>query len=167
MPRVITFCSQPPLQLASVLHGVTMDQIRADNDQLTQQLALLTVQVAQMQAVQPRCKCPVVVPDKFDGSLAQFPAFFGQCQLYLFIRLDFPTDLDKVGFLISLLSGSAACWVMPLKPCSMLPQYLTFRWCWGWSGYWPMIRRSSGRLEQCSFLAGSVPLIACMPVQGV
>uniref|UniRef100_A0A8C6XSL1 DUF4939 domain-containing protein n=1 Tax=Naja naja TaxID=35670 RepID=A0A8C6XSL1_NAJNA len=69
--------------------------------------------VAQMQGARPHRKCPVAVPDKFDGSLVQFPAFFGQCQLYMSLRPeDFPTDWDKVGFLISLLSGSAACWAI-------------------------------------------------------
>uniref|UniRef100_A0A8C6YCB1 DUF4939 domain-containing protein n=1 Tax=Naja naja TaxID=35670 RepID=A0A8C6YCB1_NAJNA len=110
MPRVITFCSQP-FQLASVLHAVTKDQLRAGNDQLAQQVAVLTVQVAQMQAVRPCCKCPVAVPDKFDGLLAQFPAFFGQYQVYMSLWTeDFPTDWDKMVFLISLLSGSAVRW---------------------------------------------------------
>uniref|UniRef100_A0A8C6YA83 DUF4939 domain-containing protein n=1 Tax=Naja naja TaxID=35670 RepID=A0A8C6YA83_NAJNA len=92
-----------------------MDQLRADNAQLSQQVALLTAQVAQMRAVRPCRKCPVAVPDKFDGSLAHFPAFFGQCQLYMSLRPeDFPTDRDKVGFLISLLSDYAARWAMPI-----------------------------------------------------
>uniref|UniRef100_A0A8C7DZ23 DUF4939 domain-containing protein n=1 Tax=Naja naja TaxID=35670 RepID=A0A8C7DZ23_NAJNA len=92
-----------------------MDQLRAEIAQLSQQVALLTAQVAQMQAVRPRRKCPVAVPDKFDGSLAQFPAYFGQCQLYMSLQPeDFSTDRDKVGFLINLLSGSAARWATPL-----------------------------------------------------
>ncbi|ETE60708.1 Retrotransposon-derived protein PEG10, partial [Ophiophagus hannah] len=70
-----------------------MDQLRADNAQLSQQVALLTAQVAQMQAARPCRKCPVAVPDKFDGPLAQFPAFFGQCQLYMSLwPEDFPTE---------------------------------------------------------------------------
>uniref|UniRef100_A0A8C5SPF9 DUF4939 domain-containing protein n=1 Tax=Laticauda laticaudata TaxID=8630 RepID=A0A8C5SPF9_LATLA len=65
--------------------------------------------------IQPHRKCPMAALDKFDGSLAQFPAFFGQCQFYINLRPeDFPTDWDKVEFLISFLSGSEACWVMPL-----------------------------------------------------
>uniref|UniRef100_A0A8C6XXB2 DUF4939 domain-containing protein n=1 Tax=Naja naja TaxID=35670 RepID=A0A8C6XXB2_NAJNA len=92
-----------------------MDQLRADNAELSQQVALLTAQVAQMQAVWPHRRCPEAVLDKFDGSLTHFPAFWGQCQLYMSLRpKDFPTDQDKVGFLISLLSGSAARWAMPL-----------------------------------------------------
>ncbi|ETE59080.1 Ty3b-i, partial [Ophiophagus hannah] len=63
-----------------------MDQLRVDNSQLSQQVALLTAQVAQMQAVRPCHKCLVAVPVKFDGSLAHFPAFFGQCQLYMSLR---------------------------------------------------------------------------------
>uniref|UniRef100_A0A8C5SF74 DUF4939 domain-containing protein n=1 Tax=Laticauda laticaudata TaxID=8630 RepID=A0A8C5SF74_LATLA len=83
----------------------------------------------QMQAVRPHRKCPVAVPDKFDGSLVQFPAFFGQCQLYMSLRHeDFPTDQDKVGFLISLLSGSAAHWAIPLltQPNQVLDNYTEF-----------------------------------------
>uniref|UniRef100_A0A8C6X1B1 DUF4939 domain-containing protein n=1 Tax=Naja naja TaxID=35670 RepID=A0A8C6X1B1_NAJNA len=106
-----------------------MDQLRADNAQLSQQVALLTAQVAQMQAACPHHKCPVAVPDKFDGSLAQFPAFFGQCHLYMSLwPVDFPTDQDKVGFLISLLSGSAARWATPLltQPNQVLDNYGEF-----------------------------------------
>uniref|UniRef100_A0A8C6XB29 DUF4939 domain-containing protein n=1 Tax=Naja naja TaxID=35670 RepID=A0A8C6XB29_NAJNA len=96
---------------------------------LSQQVALLTAQVAQMQGVRPCHKCPVAVLDKFDGSLAQFPAFFGQCQLYMSLRPeDFSTDRDKVGVLISLLSGSAAHWAMPLltQPNQLLDNYAEF-----------------------------------------
>uniref|UniRef100_A0A8C6VG71 DUF4939 domain-containing protein n=1 Tax=Naja naja TaxID=35670 RepID=A0A8C6VG71_NAJNA len=106
-----------------------MDQLRADNAQVSQQVALLTAQVAQMQAARPCRKCPVAVPDKFDGSLAQFPAFLGQCQLYMSLwPEDFPTDRDKVGVLISLLSGSAACWATPLltQPNQVLDNYSEF-----------------------------------------
>uniref|UniRef100_A0A8C6Y0F7 DUF4939 domain-containing protein n=1 Tax=Naja naja TaxID=35670 RepID=A0A8C6Y0F7_NAJNA len=106
-----------------------MDQLRAENAQLSQQMALLTAQVAQMQAAWPCHKCPVAVPDKFDGSLAQFPAFWGQCQLYMSLRPeDFPSDRDKVGFLISLLSGSAAHWATPLltHPKQVLDNYAEF-----------------------------------------
>uniref|UniRef100_A0A8C5WSW0 DUF4939 domain-containing protein n=1 Tax=Laticauda laticaudata TaxID=8630 RepID=A0A8C5WSW0_LATLA len=58
---------------------------------------------------------PVTVPNKFDGNQVMFPAFLGQCQLFISLRAeDFPTDWDKVGFMIGLLSGSAACWATPL-----------------------------------------------------
>uniref|UniRef100_A0A8C7DSI4 DUF4939 domain-containing protein n=1 Tax=Naja naja TaxID=35670 RepID=A0A8C7DSI4_NAJNA len=103
--------------------------LRADIAQLSQEVDLLTAQVAQMQAVRPRRKCPVVVPDKFDGSLAQFPAFFGQWQLYMSLQPeDFSTDRDKVGFLISLLSGSAARCATPLltQPNQVLDNYAEF-----------------------------------------
>ncbi|ETE60414.1 Retrotransposon-derived protein PEG10, partial [Ophiophagus hannah] len=60
-------------------------------------------------------KCPVAVPDKFTSKQAMFPAVLGQCQLFISLRAeDFPTDWDKVGFVISLLSGSAARWATPL-----------------------------------------------------
>lgn len=92
-------------------------------------MAPLSAQLAHLQVAQPRRKCPVAVPDKFDGSLAQFPVFFGQCQLYMILRpKDFPTDWDKVGFLISLLMGSAARWATPLltQPNPLLDDYARF-----------------------------------------
>ncbi|XP_034265475.1 protein LDOC1-like [Pantherophis guttatus] len=95
-----------------------MKQLRAENVQLQQQLALLAAQMAQLQAhaaPPPHRKCPVAVPDKFDGNQAMFPAFLGQCHFFISLRAeDFPTDWDKVGFMISLLSGSAARWATPL-----------------------------------------------------
>uniref|UniRef100_A0A8C5SZ84 DUF4939 domain-containing protein n=1 Tax=Laticauda laticaudata TaxID=8630 RepID=A0A8C5SZ84_LATLA len=63
----------------------------------------------------PQRKCPVAVPDKYDGNQAVFPVFLGQCQLFIGLRAkDFPTDWDKVGFLFNLLTSSAARWAMPL-----------------------------------------------------
>uniref|UniRef100_A0A2D4F1Y8 DUF4939 domain-containing protein n=2 Tax=Micrurus corallinus TaxID=54390 RepID=A0A2D4F1Y8_MICCO len=82
-----------------------------------------------MQSVRPHRKCLVAVPNKFDGSLGQFPAFFGLCQLYMSLQPeDFSTDWDKVGFLISLLSDSVARWVMsPLtQPNQVLDNYTEF-----------------------------------------
>uniref|UniRef100_A0A8C5RFZ0 DUF4939 domain-containing protein n=1 Tax=Laticauda laticaudata TaxID=8630 RepID=A0A8C5RFZ0_LATLA len=105
----------------------TSAYLTTDNAQLSQQVALLVAQVAQMQAVRPRRKCPVAMPDKFDGSLAQ--SFLGQCQLYMILRPeDFSTDRDKVGFFISLLSGSAAHWATPLltQPNQVLDNYAEF-----------------------------------------
>uniref|UniRef100_A0A8C5SEA4 DUF4939 domain-containing protein n=1 Tax=Laticauda laticaudata TaxID=8630 RepID=A0A8C5SEA4_LATLA len=103
-----------PLQLACVLHGVTMDHLRADNDQLAQQVSLLATQAVQMQAVWPHHKCPVTVLDKFDVLLAQFSAFWVQFQFYMSLQPeDFRTNWDKVEFLISLLLGSAENWAMP------------------------------------------------------
>lgn len=71
----------------------------------------------------PSCKLPaltslvanaVVVPDNFDGTLTQSPAFFGQYQMYMSLwPEDFPMDRDKVGFLISVLMASAAHWLTP------------------------------------------------------
>ncbi|XP_032079532.1 protein LDOC1-like [Thamnophis elegans] len=96
-----------------------MEQLRAENAQLTQQAAVLGAQVAQLQihtvpSLAQR-KCPVAVPDKLDGNQVMFPAFLGQCQLFISLRAeDFPTDRDKVGFMISLVSSSAAHWATPL-----------------------------------------------------
>ncbi|XP_029142298.1 protein LDOC1-like [Protobothrops mucrosquamatus] len=106
-----------------------MDQLYAENDQLKQQVALLTAQMAQMQAARPRHRSPVTVPEKFDGSQARFPSFFGQCQLCMSLwPEDFPTDRDKVGFVISLLTGTAARWATPLltQPNQLLDNYAEF-----------------------------------------
>uniref|UniRef100_A0A8C6XM20 DUF4939 domain-containing protein n=1 Tax=Naja naja TaxID=35670 RepID=A0A8C6XM20_NAJNA len=65
--------------------------------------------------LQPPLKCPVAVPDKFSGQPEMFQAFQGQCQLFMAMRPeDFPDDRARVGFVISLLSSSAAQWAMPL-----------------------------------------------------
>uniref|UniRef100_A0A670YQL2 DUF4939 domain-containing protein n=1 Tax=Pseudonaja textilis TaxID=8673 RepID=A0A670YQL2_PSETE len=58
---------------------------------------------------------PVSMPEKFSGQMDMFPAFLGQCQLFMSLRPeDFPTDRSKVGFMISLLTGQAANWATPL-----------------------------------------------------
>ncbi|XP_070800839.1 protein LDOC1-like [Pituophis catenifer annectens] len=95
-----------------------MEQLRTENAQLQQQVALLAAQMAQLQATatpRPCRKGHVAMPDKFDGTQAMFPAFMGQRQLFISLRTeDFPTDRDKVGFVLSLLSSSAARWATPL-----------------------------------------------------
>uniref|UniRef100_A0A670Z8J6 DUF4939 domain-containing protein n=1 Tax=Pseudonaja textilis TaxID=8673 RepID=A0A670Z8J6_PSETE len=63
----------------------------------------------------PLRKSPVSMPEKFSGQMDMFPAFLGQCQLFMSLRPeDFPNDRAKVGFIISLLSGQAAKWATPL-----------------------------------------------------
>ncbi|XP_013912156.1 PREDICTED: uncharacterized protein LOC106541291 [Thamnophis sirtalis] len=77
----------------------------------------------------PWRKCPVAMPDKFDGYQAMFAAFLGQCQLFLSLRVeDFPTDWTKVGFIISLLSGTATRWATPLltQPSPLLDDFQGF-----------------------------------------
>uniref|UniRef100_A0A8C6XAX4 CCHC-type domain-containing protein n=1 Tax=Naja naja TaxID=35670 RepID=A0A8C6XAX4_NAJNA len=93
-----------------------LHQLQAENNDLQQQVVQLTAQLALLNAPAalpppPRRKCPVAVPDKFSGQPEMFPAFMGQCQLFMAMRLeDFPDDRARVGFVISLLSGSAARW---------------------------------------------------------
>uniref|UniRef100_A0A8C6XU81 DUF4939 domain-containing protein n=1 Tax=Naja naja TaxID=35670 RepID=A0A8C6XU81_NAJNA len=95
-------------------------QLQAENNNLLQQVVQLTAQLALLNASAappppPRRKCPVAVPDKFSGQPEMFPAFMGQCQLFMAMRPeDFPDDRARVGFVISLLSGSAARWTTPL-----------------------------------------------------
>uniref|UniRef100_A0A8C5RAV8 DUF4939 domain-containing protein n=1 Tax=Laticauda laticaudata TaxID=8630 RepID=A0A8C5RAV8_LATLA len=44
-----------------------------------------------------------------------FPAFMGQCQLFMAMRPeDFPDDRAWVGFVISFISGLATRWAIPL-----------------------------------------------------
>uniref|UniRef100_A0A8C6XVG6 ribonuclease H n=1 Tax=Naja naja TaxID=35670 RepID=A0A8C6XVG6_NAJNA len=94
--------------------------LQAENNDLQQQVGQLTAQLALLNAPAaltppPRRKCPVAVPDKFSGQPEMFPAFMGQCQLFMAMRPeDFPDDRARVGFVISLLSGSAARWATPL-----------------------------------------------------
>lgn len=112
-----------------------MEQLRAENAQLAQQLALLSAQVAQLSAhvpaapPPPRRKCQVGRPDKFDGNPDMFPVFMGQCRLYISVKADdFPTDRDKVGFIISMLSGPAARWGTPLltQPSPLMDNFVGF-----------------------------------------
>ncbi|XP_034265471.1 protein LDOC1-like [Pantherophis guttatus] len=95
-----------------------MKQLHAKNAQLQQQVALLVAQMAQLQvrvSPPPRRKGHVAMSDKFDGTQAMFPVFMGQCQLFISLRMEyFSTDRDKVGFVLSLLSGSAVRWTTPL-----------------------------------------------------
>lgn len=48
-----------------------MEQLLGDNVHFSQKVALLSMQLGQLQAGQLHRKCPVVLLDKFDGSLAQ------------------------------------------------------------------------------------------------
>uniref|UniRef100_A0A670ZE05 DUF4939 domain-containing protein n=1 Tax=Pseudonaja textilis TaxID=8673 RepID=A0A670ZE05_PSETE len=63
----------------------------------------------------PVRKSPVSMPEKFSGQTDMFPAFLGQCQLFMSLRPEnFPNDRAKTGFILSLLSGQAANWATPL-----------------------------------------------------
>uniref|UniRef100_A0A670XRM5 DUF4939 domain-containing protein n=1 Tax=Pseudonaja textilis TaxID=8673 RepID=A0A670XRM5_PSETE len=63
----------------------------------------------------PERKSPVSMPEKFSGQMDMFPAFLGQCQLFMSLRPEnFPNDRAKTGFILSLLSGQAANWATPL-----------------------------------------------------
>uniref|UniRef100_A0A670ZB38 DUF4939 domain-containing protein n=1 Tax=Pseudonaja textilis TaxID=8673 RepID=A0A670ZB38_PSETE len=109
-------------------------QLQDENQTLQQQVAQLTARLALPQAHAappplPCWKCPVAVPDKFSGQPEMFPAFMGQCQLFMAMRPeDFPDDQARVGFVISLLSGSAARWATPLllKNSPLLTDYQGF-----------------------------------------
>uniref|UniRef100_A0A8C6XG21 ribonuclease H n=1 Tax=Naja naja TaxID=35670 RepID=A0A8C6XG21_NAJNA len=97
-----------------------LHQLQAENQGLQQQLLHLAAQLAALNALAappppPRRKCPVAVPDKFSRQPEMFVAFMGQCQLFMAMRPeDFPDDRTRLGFVISLLSGSAARWATPL-----------------------------------------------------
>ena len=98
-------------------------QLTTDNQNFQAAITQLTGDVAALQAapanpppqppppIPPRRKCPVSLPEKFDGCKRQFVAFRAQAELYMQLRVDdFPMDHDRVGFVLSLLSGSAAKW---------------------------------------------------------
>uniref|UniRef100_A0A670ZK32 DUF4939 domain-containing protein n=1 Tax=Pseudonaja textilis TaxID=8673 RepID=A0A670ZK32_PSETE len=73
------------------------------------------LQIPAAPSAPPLRKSPVSMPEKFSGQMDMFPAFLGQCQLFMSLRPeDFPNDRAKVGFIISLLSGQAAKWATPL-----------------------------------------------------
>uniref|UniRef100_A0A670ZQX1 DUF4939 domain-containing protein n=1 Tax=Pseudonaja textilis TaxID=8673 RepID=A0A670ZQX1_PSETE len=74
-----------------------------------------SLQIPAAPSAPPLRKSPVSMPEKFSGQMDMFPAFLGQCQLFMSLRPeDFPNDWAKVGFIISLLSGQAAKWATPL-----------------------------------------------------
>ena len=100
-----------------------VNQLTTDNHNFQTALTQLTGAVAALQAgpahpppqqpppVPPRRKCPVSLPEKFDGCKKQFVAFRAQAELYMQLRVDdFPTDQVRVGSILSLLTGSAAKW---------------------------------------------------------
>lgn len=98
-----------------------IQQMLEANQLLQQQVAQLTAQLALGNAPAapppppPRPRCPVNVPDRFSGQQEMFPAFLGQCQLFMAMRPeDFPDDRARVAFVISSLSGTAARWATPL-----------------------------------------------------
>uniref|UniRef100_A0A670YWH9 DUF4939 domain-containing protein n=1 Tax=Pseudonaja textilis TaxID=8673 RepID=A0A670YWH9_PSETE len=73
------------------------------------------LQIPAAPSAPPLRKSPVSMPEKFSGQMDMFPAFWGQCQLFMSLRPeDFPNDRAKVEFIISLLSGQAAKWATPL-----------------------------------------------------
>ncbi|XP_027704521.1 retrotransposon-derived protein PEG10 [Vombatus ursinus] len=77
----------------------------------------------------PRGKCPVGLPEKFDGTPEMLPSFLAQSRLYMELRPeDFPTEHVRVCFLTSLLKGRAARWATPylLESSPLLNNYEAF-----------------------------------------
>uniref|UniRef100_A0A803T1M8 DUF4939 domain-containing protein n=1 Tax=Anolis carolinensis TaxID=28377 RepID=A0A803T1M8_ANOCA len=59
-------------------------------------------------------KGQVIVPERFDGAREKLPTFLAQVDLY-FLQisdLSFPTDTNKVAFILSLLTGPAGRWAV-------------------------------------------------------
>ena len=92
-------------------------------NQLLSAVAAMQTQLTQLQQPPPAPaplpvslrKCPISLPEKFDGVPGKFPAFLAQCELYMTLRPQaFPTDTLQVGFVISLLTDDAAKWATPL-----------------------------------------------------
>uniref|UniRef100_A0A670ZVZ6 CCHC-type domain-containing protein n=1 Tax=Pseudonaja textilis TaxID=8673 RepID=A0A670ZVZ6_PSETE len=96
------------------------NQLLQSNQTLQNQVTQLVNHISSLQipaapSAPPLRKSPVSMPEKFSGQMDMFPAFLGQCQLFMSLRPeDFPNDRAKVGFIISLLSGQAAKWATPL-----------------------------------------------------
>ncbi|XP_044535488.1 retrotransposon-derived protein PEG10 [Gracilinanus agilis] len=80
-------------------------------------------------AAPPRGKCPVGLPEKFDGTPEMLPSFLAQSRLYMELRPeDFPSEHVRVCFLTSLLKGRAARWATPylLESSPLLNNYEAF-----------------------------------------
>uniref|UniRef100_A0A670ZJB3 CCHC-type domain-containing protein n=1 Tax=Pseudonaja textilis TaxID=8673 RepID=A0A670ZJB3_PSETE len=111
---------QTQLQCLMEQQQQQIDQLLQNNQVLQHQVTQLVNHVSNLQtpaahSAPPLRKSPVSMPDKFSGQTDMFPAFMGQCQLFITLRPeDFPNDRAKVGFIISLLSVQAAKWATPL-----------------------------------------------------
>ncbi|OMH79863.1 Retrotransposon-derived protein PEG10, partial [Zancudomyces culisetae] len=56
----------------------------------------------------------IALPERYDGNRSLFRGFVNQCRLLFFTNADqYPTDVSKVGLVMSLLSGNALRWASP------------------------------------------------------
>lgn len=57
----------------------------------------------------------IAIPEKYDGNRAKFRGFVNQCRLVFTLQPQrYPNDIVKIGFIVSLLKGSALDWASPL-----------------------------------------------------
>ena len=110
--------------LAQILHA--LQQLQQDNDALHQANNELHQTMTSMQNAVHTPLAPttsqvyqhapkVTLPDKFDGNIAKYQGFVNQ--LHLIFQLQpgqYPNGLTQVGFLGTLLTGSALSWFAPL-----------------------------------------------------
>uniref|UniRef100_H9GI52 DUF4939 domain-containing protein n=1 Tax=Anolis carolinensis TaxID=28377 RepID=H9GI52_ANOCA len=80
---------------------------------LDDRLAALKLELVALKRAQ-QIKGQVIVPERFDGTREKLPTFLAQVDLY-FLQisdLSFPTDTNKVAFILSLLTGPAGRWAV-------------------------------------------------------
>uniref|UniRef100_A0A803TU14 DUF4939 domain-containing protein n=1 Tax=Anolis carolinensis TaxID=28377 RepID=A0A803TU14_ANOCA len=80
---------------------------------LDDRLAALELELVALKRAQ-QIKGQVIVPERFDGTREKLPTFLAQVDLY-FLQisdLSFPTDTNKVAFILSLLTGPAGRWAV-------------------------------------------------------
>ena len=101
-----------------------LNQLQSENQRLRH--AFEQLQVSTLQAPQPIIAPPspilqatkeprIGLPDKFDGTRSKFRGFVNQVRLIIRMQpLRYPTEETQVGFIGTLLSGTALSWFSPL-----------------------------------------------------
>ncbi|XP_045144304.1 protein LDOC1 [Echinops telfairi] len=104
-------------ELVLLLHALLVrhQALSIENSRLMDQLRLLVCERATLlRQVRPP-SCPVPFPQTFSGESGRLPEFIVQTTSYMLVNENrFCNDAMKVAFLISLLSGEAEEWVVPL-----------------------------------------------------
>ena len=109
-----------------------LQQLKQDNDAIRQENSLLRQQMEQLQSSHASTSAPTIqtfqvepptsakapkisMPDKFDGNRRKFRGFVNQVKLVFQMQPNtYHTDMIKIGFIGSLLSGPALNWFASL-----------------------------------------------------
>jgi len=109
-----------------------LQQLKQDNDAIRQENSLLRQQMEQLQSSHASTSAPTIqtfqvepptsakapkisMPDKFDGNRRKFCGFVNQVKLVFQMQPNtYHTDMIKIGFIGSLLSGPALDWFASL-----------------------------------------------------